>query len=334
MPKFLFIQLKRAGDVLLTIPVVAAVHRRWPDAEIDFLVDRPFASLLENNPSIRRVWIYDRQRRIPYFPEMRQRKYDQIFDFQSSPRSALFCLLSAARSTAGYRVPFWGRVYDRAVKRPDDRVSVVEGKLSLISAVLGDLAEAPPPHLFLTPEEQRWAQQFDNAGQARGIVGLVPTHRRESRRWSASAFASVAKSYSARGYAVWLFWGPGERDYVLDLQRNAPEARLIPETTFRQMAALFARCDAVISNDNGPMHLAVAVGRPTVTIYGPTDPKAWNPGGSDHLALRHEGLSCLGCNLNQCPFNHECMNELSPKVVFEASLALVESAKTLPKNER
>jgi heptosyltransferase II len=90
------------------------------------------------------------------------------------------------------------------------------------------------------------------------------------------------------------------------------------------MGSLLQRCQVVITNDNGPMHLAVAVGAPTVTIYGPTDPKSWNPGGPRHLALQAAGLSCLGCNLNECPFSHECMTQVTSERVFLASQKLVE----------
>src|SRR5205823_2351989 len=109
-------------------------------------------------------------------------------------------------------------------------------------------------------------------------VGIIPTHRRASRRWPLDSFAELAHQLKQSGYAVRLFWGPGEQEYVERLQRIAPKAQLIPPTSLRQMAALLSRCLLVVTNDNGPMHIAAAVGTPTVTIYGPTDPYAWNPG--------------------------------------------------------
>ena len=72
------------------------------------------------------------------------------------------------------------------------------------------------------------------------------------------------------------------------------------------------------TNDNGPMHLAVAVGIPTVTIYGPTDPVAWNPGGARHQAIQALDVSCIRCNLNECPFGHECMTHVTPERGWEA----------------
>jgi len=84
------------------------------------------------------------------------------------------------------------------------------------------------------------------------------------------------------------------------------------------MGALMARCQWMITNDNGPMHLATAVGTPTLTIYGPTEPLSWNPGGPKNRVLTAEGLRCLACNLNQCPFAHECMSLVTPERVLQA----------------
>ena len=88
---------------------------------------------------------------------------------------------------------------------------------------------------------------------------------------------------------------------------------MIPATSLREMAALLAACRLVVTNDNGPMHLAVAVGTSTLTLYGPTDPLAWNPGGPRHQAVQASDVPCLGCNLNECPFGHECMTHISPE---------------------
>jgi lipopolysaccharide heptosyltransferase II len=315
--RILLIQLKRAGDVLLTTPVATAVKSRWPSARLDFLVDKPFASLLENHPAIDTVRPYDRNSTWRTWSEIRAQKYDIVFDFQSSPRSALTVLASGAKKTAGYRVPFWGHVFSQAMRRPGDEKTVVQGKLSLVATLSGPLPETPATRLQLTAEEQQQAQVFRRGSSQKTVIGLVPTHRRASRRWLGSSFAVLAQRLNASGYACWVFWGPGEKDVAEAIQRQVPEARLIPDSSLRQMAGLFSCCDLVVTNDNGPMHLAVAVGAPTITLYGPTNPGAWNPGGSRHTIVQASNVTCLGCNLNECPFDHECMKGISPDAVFE-----------------
>jgi len=314
--RILIVQLKRAGDVIVTTPILPALRRALPGVEIDFLVDAPFASLLENNPDIKRVQIYDRKAPWKTWQSLRAASYDWIFDFQSSPRSIIAGILSGARLRAGYRVSFWGRLLNRSVKRPDGTISVTEGKMTLVRALLPEISVAGDRRIYLTEDERQWAaKQIGEAGKK--AIGLVPTHRRASRRWPAQSFAELARRLVSNGHPVWLFWGPGEKDYVDAIAGQAPGSRMIPATTLRQMAALLAQCKKVVTNDNGPMHLAVAVGTETVTLYGPTSPVAWNPGGPSHRVIQASGLGCLGCNMNECPFGHECMVWITPEKVLE-----------------
>jgi len=315
--KILVIQLKRAGDVIVTTPVLPVLKEHFPEMQLDFLTYKAFAPLLENNPYIGHVHAYDPQQAWVGLRHVRAEGYDWIFDFQSSPRSALICRASGASLTAGYRVPFWGFFYSLTVSRPRGAQSVVDGKMTLIEAAIGKISKRSERRIYLRAEEEHWAGEILNPGRVDSLVGLVPTHRRESRRWSADSFAALARRLQKAGHHVWLFWGPGEENYVEDIRQQAPGSHMIPSASLRQMAALLARCRLVVTNDNGPMHLAVAVKTPTVTLYGPTDPLCWNPGGSQHPAVQVEGLSCLGCNLNVCPFEHECMRQVAPDKVFD-----------------
>lgn len=306
------------GDIILTTPVASALRKRFPEAEIDFLVDPAFSSILEYNPSIDRIQQYDRNHVSHMLRHLRAQHYDVVFDFQSSPRSVWVAITSGAPLTVGYGVPFWGRFYKQALPRPRGSESVVRGKFSLLRPWLGSTSGLPKPEIILTPEEKRWAEGVLSKQLKRPVVGLITTHRRESRRWLAESFAALGQILLDQGLDVWLFWGPGEKEYVEKIQNKISDAHMIPSSTLRQMAALLAQCQFVVTNDNGPMHMAVAVGTPTVTLYGPTDPASWNPGGPNHHSVQAKGLSCLGCNLNTCPFDHECMALLTPAEVWKA----------------
>jgi lipopolysaccharide heptosyltransferase II len=317
--RVLLIQLKRAGDVVLATAVLPILAQRLPEAQIDFLVGKDFAPILENNPWIHEVLPYDGDHAWGTLRRIRAQRYDWVIDFQSSPRTALLCLASAAAVRAGYQVPFWGGTYGRTVPRPKGSESVVRGKCALIELLVGSVETLPESRLFLSAEEKDWSQRVIGASPGRGVVGMVPAHRRASRRWRADGFAAAARDFQERGFDVWLFWGPGEQSYVEGVRAAAPGSRMTPPTSLRQMAALLARCDVVVTNDSGPMHLAVAVGVPTVTVYGPTDPACWNPGGPQHAIVQAAGLACLGCNLNECPFGHECMTQVTSEDILRAA---------------
>ena len=224
--RILLIQLKRAGDVIVTTPVLAALKKKFPQTEIDFLVEKPFAPLLENNPHLRQVCVYDKTRMLDVWRQVRAQRYDWIFDFQSSPRSALVCLASGARVTAGYRVPFWGMAYKRNVRRPDGRLPVVEGKFTLVEPVAGELPGERARRVYLKDEERRWAQNA--LPSARPPVGLIPTHRHPVRRWHAASFVALGQRLRAKDHPVWWFWGPGEEAYTRAIAVQVPGSAMIP----------------------------------------------------------------------------------------------------------
>ena len=114
---------------------------------------------------------------VPTLKRIRAEQYDYIFDFQSSPRSAVVSITSGAAHTAGYQVPFWGRFYKQTVRRPGSGLTVVQGKVTMLDAVLGPMGDVPEPQIFLRPEEKKWAEGVISSGK-RGIIGLIPTHRR------------------------------------------------------------------------------------------------------------------------------------------------------------
>src|SRR5262245_40851113 len=142
MNRILVIQLKRAGDVIVTTPVLPALKKAFPGAKIDFLVDRPFSSLLTNNPSVSTVLLYDRKSPWKTALAIRAARYDLILDFQSSPRSILVTLFSGAKIRAGYKVTFWGLFIPHAMKRPGAGVSVPEGKMNLIRSLFPEVGPA------------------------------------------------------------------------------------------------------------------------------------------------------------------------------------------------
>lgn len=322
--RILLIQLKRAGDLLVTTPVIAALRAHRPGAELYVLTQSPFAPLLEGDPAVTRVIRYDSRDLVGTLRRLREVRADLILDFQSSPRSVIAGLASGVRRRAGYRVPFWGRFFTHTVPRPRGATSVVEGKFSLVESVLGPIPSRPDRRIVLSEAEHVRAQaMMPPVAPGSRVVGLIPTHRQPSRRWRAEGFKALAQALCDDGCTVWWFWGPGEEQDVRALAQAVPASLVIPPTGFRDMAALLARCAVVITNDSGPMHLAVCAGAPTVTLYGPTDPANWNPGGPRHRIVQARGVACLGCNLNHCPFSHECMLQISPGQVLEATRSLL-----------
>jgi len=137
---------------------------------------------------------------------------------------------------------------------------------------------------------------------------------------------------------VWI-WGPGERDVAESCcDRMSGPSRLAPPTGWQELGALLRRSSLLLSNDSGPKHLAVALGVPTVTIFGPTHPATWHPPRGPHAVVEAAGLDCLHCNANRCPLSGErhlrCMRDVTPERVVEAARALLREAASRPGKER
>lgn len=321
----LVVQLRRIGDVILTTPAIAALKKRFPEAAIDLLVEAPGAQAVEGNPDLRQVWIYDATGPLDslrWALKVRARRYDWVIDFLGNPRSALLTALSGAAVKAGPARVSHRWAYNTPLVQPDaPHYAALEKILQL--APLGVPGEGADflPKLYLARSKA-----------SENVVGLVPASRKETRRWPAASYAELGRMLRQRyGCRLLVFWGPGERELAEQVASGIGEgAQATPETrTLKEAAELLASCRLVVTNCNGPKHIAVALGVPTVTVHGSSDPASWNPPSPRHVVVRRDELFCIGCRLNHCPYHLECLKELAPSRVFEAACHLLDRSEVL-----
>jgi ADP-heptose:LPS heptosyltransferase len=316
--KILVIQLRRIGDILVTTPVVGALREAFPDAVIDFLVEPMGEPVLRGLPGLNETIVFRKGNFFRLLADIRRRRYDWVVDFLNTPRSAQVTLASGAPVRAGFQTPFWGFVYNRRVPRSTEIKYVVEQKFDLLRA-LGLSPRPALPILALSAADAEGVESWWTEGPARFPVriGLAPAHRHPVRQWPEEKWAALIPALLSRSdRAIVLFGGPGEEP-LLD-RLAAPHAGRVfvaPVGPWRRAPALMSRCGVLVSNCSGSMHAAVAAGVPTVTIYGPSVAENWNPRRPPHRLVRAEGLSCLGCCRNTCPWGHECMLWISPERV-------------------
>lgn len=330
--KVLIVQLRRIGDILLTTPVIAHLKKSYPGTSVHFLTEPMGRQVLETNPNVDRVWVYDRKRPWEMIQHVRAEHYDAVLDFMNNPRTAVLTLLSGARWRVGWRHGFRRVFYNMTVPVPKEPEYVPVRKLRMLRAWMdaAGLKSGEPhtirPELVLAPNDEAIAQKWMRSENVKDgeFVVLAPAHRHPIRSWRKDGFHNVgikiAGKYQKR---VYLAWGPGEESWMTDVRRGAENViGLLPMTTMREMAAIFKHAALVVTNDSGAMHTAVAVGTPTVTIYGPTRPIDWNPSlagqGPDDIALNASELDCLGCHLDSCPIGHLCMKNLPDERVLAA----------------
>jgi lipopolysaccharide heptosyltransferase II len=321
--KILVIKLRAVGDVLLSTIVLKNLRHHFPDAQIDFLTEPASREVIEGNPVVNTLLIFDRanDNGIAFLWRLRNRGYDLVIDLFGNPRTALMTYFSGATYRVGY--DFRGRryAYNIIVRPRGGEVHNTEFNLDALRALGLEIVDREIS-FSMSGKDEEYAARFVQLERLDGqlIIALNPSGSWYTKRWGLKSFAKLGdrliENYKAK---VVLLWGPGEFQTARQIQDMMRHSSVIPpRTTLKQLGALLKRCSLVVSNDAGPMHLAAVLGTPTVGIYGPTNPYLQGPLNEKSSWVRLEGLECLGCNLTACPIGHLCMERLSVDAVLDA----------------
>ena len=319
--RFLIIQLRQTGDVVLTTPIPHILKEALPGCWVSFLTERPSDQLLESNPHIDEILINDRKGSwydsLRLVGKLRRRRFDVVLDPMGNPRSALLTFLSGARMRVSYPASGRGVLYTHRV--PPEACYAVEIKKGLLRP-LGITSERDRPEIHLSKEERAAGEvaRRELLGESgERLITVDPSHRRDTRRWPAAHFGGLchllAEEWGARPVVL---WGPGEEELAREVvAHSAGKAVVAPPTRLREMAALLAVADLHLGNCSAPRHMAVAVGTPTFTVLGATSWGWTHPAAQHtHLAL---GLECQPCNRNQCDREFACLVGLEPEAVWQ-----------------
>jgi lipopolysaccharide heptosyltransferase II len=320
--KLLVIKLRAVGDVILSTATLPNLRAAFPEATIDFLVERSCRDVIEGNEHVDNVIAFSKtwMNGAKILLDLRRARYGMVIDLFGNPRSALMTFASGARYRVGY--DFRGRsyAYNILVKPRGAEVHNVEFNLDALRRI-GVPAITKSPYFPLAEADREFARI--EAGKlgltGRLVIGFNPGTNRPTERWPEEKFAELGALLAGRRSArICVFWGPGEKPLADAIAGRIGEAAVVaPPTSLKQLGAMFERCSLVVSNDTGPMHIAAALGIPTVGIFGPVNPLLQGPYGENAGYARKEELSCLGCNYDAtCPIGNPCMTELDAEKVF------------------
>jgi ADP-heptose:LPS heptosyltransferase len=318
--RLLVVRTDRLGDMALTSAAIQDLRDHFRKAEITVLAPAAPLALLEAHPAVdRRVPLTDAG-----LPRDLIGRFDLAIDFtpDESLRGALLVRRSRARSRAGMRS--WGRQAFFTLKGPraDRRRHVFDLNCDLVRS-LGAAPQAARPVLHVTPEEMGDARaRLAALGAAAPRVALHPGGHFPTQRWAPERFAEVISNLTGRaGATCVVLAGPGEEDLVERIAAATPDALPVGPLTVRGMMAMIAACDLFIGGNSGPLHVAGALGVPTVSVMGPTDPARFTPRGPADRVVRRD-LPCSPCGRGRC-WHHTCLRTIEPEeVLAEAEAAL------------
>ena len=301
--RILIVRLGSLVDLVHTLPAVAALRRRFPNATIDWLVDAPHRSFLELVPIISSLVVLPARTAAAWLDTrraLRARNYDIAFDFQGLLKSAALARLSGARRVIGFdraslREGMAAPLYTERVEVDDSR-HVIRKNLQLVAPVVGAQGVTAferlefPITAVASPEVDRVLQTVQQP-----FALLNPGAAWPNKRWPPDRFAAVARYLRERhGLASIVLWGPGEQDAaraIVDAAGGA--AHLAPETGLPDLVALAQHARLMISGDTGPTHIAGALGVPIVGLFGPTTPARNGPWSADDISIeRYAQCDC------------------------------------------
>jgi len=321
------------GDMVMAQTLFICLKQRHPDCQIDVLAPEWSRPILERMPEVRQALsfplghgVLDMATRRKVAQSLRG-QYEQAILLPNSLKSALVPFFAGIPKRTGWRGEMRFGLLNDIRKLDKQRYPLMIERFMALAFEPGVELPKPYPNPSLRIDAQsrdaalaRFALSVD-----RPVLALCPgAEFGESKRWPAEHFAKVAEAKIREGWQVWLFGS--KNDHAVGetiLQRLIPGLReealnLAGETSLAEAIDLLSCAEAVVSNDSGLMHVAAALGRPLVSVYGSTSP-AFTPPLSEQVEVVRLGLDCSPCFERTCRFGHNnCMRELEPRLVIDA----------------
>jgi len=326
--RVLLVRFSSIGDIVLTTPLVRALRRRHPEAQLIYVTKRALAPLVADNPHIAQVVALEPDEPVAHLARrLRALHPTHGLDLHGSLRSAALRLLVRCR-WSGY------------AKRKVARAALISAKLDLYrgrvpvaeryfeaARRLDVRPDGGPPEFFLgAAARERVARWLAERGLDAGpLAALAPGAAHATKRWPLAHWQALAERLRAGGFRLVTLGGPEDRGAARQLVPLAESAA--GEFTLQETGACLARAKVLVSGDTGVMHMATGVGTPVVALFGPTvEAFGFFPYRAPTAVLQQD-LSCRPCSATgtaRCPLgHHRCLVDLLPDAVAAAVERLV-----------
>jgi ADP-heptose:LPS heptosyltransferase len=345
--RILFVQFGGIGDVILGFPAIKSLREAYPDARITLLVEPRAKGVGAFNPAIDDVLAFDAKARptlsqfVDIVAQLRSRYFDLAIASGRSAAMPALLLLSGARYRVGYAANALKAALTIGVPLNQKQYAGW-----MYYDLVGSFLSLPPrdPQVVVASDDHAWAADFcarHALGEGEPVVVLHPGASRMAalrgihKIWDPARWAEVARTLARGGCKVVLAGGPDDEEGVAailaDLEdrpifadRSGPGVVVAHGQTksLGQLAALIQRARLLIAVDSAPMHLGIAVGIPTVGLFGPTDPEKLLPPGTAHQAVHVGSLACRPClweHRSTTCSDLTCLKDLTPEMVLAAA---------------
>jgi heptosyltransferase-2 len=349
------------GDAVMTTPALLRLREKFPDSHIALLTPKKLEELWQHHPAINEIISFSPGRSVfAVGKKLREGKFDTALVLPNSPRSAIEVFWAGIPTRIGYARPWRNFFLTRTVserpgivkmrkRSPDEIKQLISQQpqtpkpkaqntatnqaneyLHLVAALRAS-SEPTPAKLFVAAEEiEAVRKKFGLDSISNPIFGLNSgAEYGPAKRWPVERFIAAAKEIQKRTNCTWiLFGGKNDTEFTDPIQNaiGSSAINLACKTSLRELMALLKCCRVFLTNDTGPMHVAAALGVPTVAIFGSTSPELTSPFSSSESRVQivAADVPCSPCFLRECPIDFRCMNNIG---VEQVTHAVLESSK-------
>ena len=310
--KILLAKFSGFGNIVLALPSIRAVRKKYPNAEIVFITHTINKSVVEKEPSINRVITFDVNGALETFmnilyliKKLRKENFDLIIDFEQFSRfSAVIFFLSGARIKVGFNTPRQGRgiLYD--IKVPYEEKHTSQIFKNMVSAV-GSRVDMNDSKIFITSNDKEKINDFLKKNKVKETDILIGIHpgcgaNNPQRKWPKKNFAKLS-DFLIENYNVRIFFtgSNSEKNIIQEIMSMMKHPSLDTSGLFnlRELAYIISKCRIFFSNDTGPLHIASAMKIPVAAFFGPNTPALYGPLGNNNLVF-YKKLKCSPCTTN------------------------------------
>jgi heptosyltransferase-2 len=337
--RILVARTDRIGDVLLSTPVIHALRQKFPQAFISMLVAPYAKDVVEGNPYLDEVIIYDKDgkhkswwRSFKFANRLKKKKFDLAIILHPTNRMHLITFLAGIPQRLGFNRKL-GFLINRRKNHTKQEGRKHEAEYNL--DLLADLGITGNPQDLFMPIRQESVQYVEALFRKEGIspadkiLAINPGASCPSKIWPTERFAQVAEKLAGLyNFKILILAGPKEIYLADKIAREikAKAVNLAGKTSVSQLASILKRCTLFISNDSGPVHIASALGIPVISIFGRSQaglsPKRWGPLGK-HDKYLHKGGGCIQCLAHNCVKEFACLKAISVDHVVSAAESIL-----------
>jgi lipopolysaccharide heptosyltransferase II len=359
--KVLIINPFGIGDVIFSTPLVQALRESYPDGFIGYVCNRRAHEVLKSNPNLNKIYIYEKDEyrsawdrskisclkmMRDFFADIRKERFDIVIDLSLSYQYSLISKFIGIRRRLGFNYRNRGKFLTNKIDIDGfHEKHVIEYYRDMLGLLgIDPKGFARTPKVYLTDKDIAWADEFLKANGAREgelLVGVIPgcgaswgadaSHRRWGRESFAKVCDGLAEFYGAK---VMLLGDIHETEICDEMQNMLKHKAIIScgKTNLRNFLGLISKCSLIITNDGGPLHMAVGMGIKTISVFGPVDENIYGPypRSENHIVISKTKMPCRPCykkfKHNVCK-ERPCLKTIGPEEVLSAVSLLLGSSK-------